>query len=335
MQPSDPQPTPQVAPDARRVQAWSEYWSSGALHSCAGSFQGNYGGALRSFWERVFSAAPAAPRLLDLCCGNAPLAKLWLESAWPAHGGSLDAVDAAEVAPAWLAQLAPAARGAIRVHAGVDAARLPFDPASFDLCTSQYGVEYVGPAALREAWRVLRPGGRLAAVVHHRGSLPVRIAREEVREHEWLRDADGLLERAADMLEPMARSADAAGRAALQRDADARRRRERYDSGLRELAARAAAARWPDLLHEVHAALAGVLRVARESGAGAGHEALAAVRAGLARAQLRQRELVDCACDAAGLQALLAPFGAGPHDIGEVAFDNGELAGWTVLALRG
>jgi hypothetical protein len=132
----------------------------------------------------------------------------------------------------------------------------------------------------------------------------------------------------------MARSADAAGRAALQHDAGARRARARYDEALRQLAVRAAAARWPDLLHEVHAALAGVLRAARETGAGAGHEALAALRAGLARAQLRQRELVDCACDAAGLQALLAPFGDGPREIGEVAFENGELAGWTVLARR-
>lgn len=334
MQPPEPVPPPQAAPDARRVQAWSDYWSSGALHSCAGSFQGNYGGALRAFWERVFAASPVAPRLLDLCCGNAPLAQLWLEVAWPAGGGSLDAVDAAQVAPPWLAQLPLEARRAIRVLAGVDAASLPFPPASFDLCTSQYGVEYVGPAALHEAWRVLRPGGRLAAVVHHHRSLPVRIARAELLEHEWLRDADGLLARAADMLEPMARSADAAGRAALQHDADARRRRERYDTALRALVARAAAARWPDVLHEVHAALAGVLRAARESGAVAGQEALATLHAGLARAQLRQRELVDCACDAAGLQALLAPCGEGPREIGEVAFDNGELAGWTVLALR-
>jgi hypothetical protein len=44
--------------------------------------------------------------------------------------------------------------------------------------------------------------------------------------------------------------------------------------------------------------------------------------------------MVDCACDAAGLQALLAPFGDGPREIGEVAFENGELAGWTVFARR-
>jgi SAM-dependent methyltransferase len=331
---SDPHPPDPTAPDVRRVQAWSDYWSSGALHSCAGSFQGNYEGALRRFWERVFRSAPAAPRLLDLCSGNAPLAKLWLEAAWPAHGGSLDAVDAAAIAPPWLASLPVQARAAIRVHAHVDVARLPFEAASFDLCTSQYGVEYVGPVALREACRVLRAGGRFAAVVHHAQSLPVRIGREELLQHDWLRGADGLLACAADMLEPMARSADPAGRAALQRDAEARRRRERYDAALHQLQARASAARWPDLLLEVHATLAGILRVARESGAAAGHQELAALGDRLARDQLRQRELVDCACDAAGLQALLAPFGAGPCEIGEVAFDNGELAGWTVLAQR-
>lgn len=323
-----------LAPDASRVQAWSDYWSSGALHSCAGSFQGNYGGALRRFWERAFETLPAAPRLLDLCCGNAPLAKLWLEGAWRRSGGALDAVDAARIAPPWLAARTPEERAAIRIHSGVDVARLPFEAASFDLCTSQYGVEYVGPAALQEARRVLRPAGRLAAVVHHQQSLPVRIARQELLDHAWLADADGLLARAADMLEPMARSADAAGRAALQHDAQARRQRERYDAILRQLAARTSAARWPDLLHEVHAALSAVLRVARESGAAAGQQALDSLRAGLAQAQLRQRELVDCACDADALHALLAPFGSASCEIAEVAFDNGELAGWSVLARR-
>lgn len=334
MRPSPSDAPAPAAPDARRIQAWNEYWSSGALHSCAGSFQGNYSGALLRFWQRAFELAPAAPRLLDLCCGNAPLAKLWRESPSSRTGGTLDAVDAAAIDPPWLAALAPDARGAIRIHAGVDAARLPFDAASFDLCMSQYGVEYVGPAALREARRVLRPGGYLAAVIHHSLSLPVRIAREELLLHAWLLGADGLLARAEDMLEPMARSADAAGRAALQKDVEAARRRTRYDEALRALASRAAAAPWPDLLHEVHATLAGVLRVARESGERSGREALAALRSGLARAQLRQRELVDCACDAAGLQTLLAPFGEGPREVAEVAFDNGELAGWAVLARR-
>lgn len=334
MLPADPSHPSPSAPDARRVQAWSDYWSGGALHSCAGSFQGNYEGPLRDFWERAFGATPGGGRMLDLCCGNAPLAKLFLEGRWRTHGGSVDAVDAARVAPPWLAGLSPPARAALRIHAGVDAARLPFADAGFELCTSQYGVEYVGPAALREARRVLRPGGVLAAVVHHAQSLPVRIGREELEFHHWLRAPDGLLARAADMIGPMARSGDPAGRAALQRDADARRRRDRYDAGLRELAARAAAARWPDLLQEVHAALAGALRRAREGGAAAGHDLLTALQADLERARLRQFELVECACDAHALHALLAPFGAASCEIGEVAFENGELAGWTVFARR-
>ena len=44
----------------RRIESWSRYWASGALHSCAGSFDGNYAGSLRAFWNEVFSSLPPA-----------------------------------------------------------------------------------------------------------------------------------------------------------------------------------------------------------------------------------------------------------------------------------
>jgi ubiquinone/menaquinone biosynthesis C-methylase UbiE len=52
-----------------------------------------------------------------------------------------------------------------------DALHIPFDSWSFDLVTSQFGVEYAGRAAFVEAARLVAPGGQLALLVHHRASI--------------------------------------------------------------------------------------------------------------------------------------------------------------------
>ena len=37
--------------ESARRAAWSAYWATGGLHSCVGSFGGNYGGAIGGFWR--------------------------------------------------------------------------------------------------------------------------------------------------------------------------------------------------------------------------------------------------------------------------------------------
>lgn len=321
-------PAPPAGPRhiaAERRDAWTRYWASGALHSCAGSFAGNYSGAIRAFWEGVFSSLAGQARVLDLCCGNAPLAQLLLELRSEA-GVVVDAVDMALVAPDWVDELPPAERERVRIHSGVDVAALPFDDASMDLCTSQYGIEYVGEAAVAEACRVLRPRGRFAAVLHHVDSLPVRIAREDLGHLAWLQCEGGLFDATRAMLRPMAISATAQGREQLNRDADASAARDRFNALQRELDVRAGAARWPDALQDARDACAAVLQQAREQGEAAAAGTLARVREDVAALALRDRELVDSALDRAALEALLAPLRDLQVDV--LCFDTGDIAGW-------
>src|SRR5690606_7080946 len=193
-------------------------------------------------------------------------------------GIEVDAVDAALVALAWVEELPPAERARVRIHSGVDVAALPFGEGSVDLCTSQYGIEYVGPAAVAEARRVLRSGGRLAAVLHHVDALPVRIAREDLGHLAWLGREGGLFDATTAMLRPMASSATTEGRARLQGDAQALAAREAFNAVQRELDARCAAARWPDALQDARDACAAVLQQARMEGEDAAAATLARVR---------------------------------------------------------
>jgi len=97
----------------------------------------------------------AGDRLLDMACG----AGLALELAG-LRGAACSGIDAA-------ARLVAVARdrnpdGDIRVG---DMQDLPWEPASFDVVTSFRGIWNTTPGAVAEAYRVLRPGGRLGITV--------------------------------------------------------------------------------------------------------------------------------------------------------------------------
>lgn len=324
---------PQTPPDfdpAMRARVWSDYWASGTQHSCAGSFSGNYAGNIAAFWRSVFALLPSDARVLDACCGNAPLGRLLLESDVAERVSELVAVDAAQIAPVFPAEYA----GRVSVHAGVDVAALPFPDGGFDLCMSQYGIEYVGVPAFVECGRMLREGGRLAAVLHHVQALPVRIAREECGHIDVLLGDEGFFARARAMIEPMARAATEAGRAALMRDTQANAARAALNEALRALQARIDAALWPDVLLEQRDAVMQLLGQVPGIGAQAAHQHLEALQRALLASQLRQRELVAFALDEAGLRALMEAFPGRIERLEPLSFDNGELAGWALVACR-
>lgn len=326
-----PGPTLASAREAR-VDSWTSYWRGGALHSCAGSFAGNYEGPLREFWGARFAELEDAARVLDVCCGNAPLSQMLVDdAAFQRRAARIDAVDLADIDPPWLADLDDPARQRVRVHPRVDAALLPFDDDTFQLCMSQFGIEYAGAAALAELRRVLAPGGCIAALVHHHDSLPTTIAREELEHAAWLAD-ESLAEQAAALIPAMARSATAEGQQALRVDAVANDQRARFNGSLQRLQQRRAEARFPDLLEEVGEALMGLLQQARQAGEGAAQVAFERWQGEYRRGLLRQRELVEHAFDEQTLSVWMAPLQGLETRVQPIAFSAGGLAGWGVLA---
>lgn len=292
-----------IDPRQPQVQAWSGYWSSGVLHSCASSFGGNYAGAIAAFWRNVFAGPPRGARMLDLASGNGALPQLALEQVTDA-GFRVDAVDLAALAPGWAASVA---HERLRFHPGVALESLPFDDGVFDLVTSQYGIEYARwPEALHEALRVCDANGTLACVVHHAGSLLVRIGRQEAANLSLLLQGDGLLAAAGCVVPWAARAGDAGnGREGGRAMAAAR---QAYNMAMSAVADALEGNPVPDALlstrHQVHSLVVAVRNGV--VGPERALEMLGKFRDELAMSRLRTDGMLASARDREGIQAMVS-----------------------------
>ena len=109
-------------------------------------------------------AVEAGDRVLDVACGTGIVARLAAARAGP--GGAVAGADLNQ------GMLEVAAAAATDLPTGIewhraDAAALPLPDGAFDVVCCQQGLQYCTDRsrALREAWRVLAPGGRVAVAV--------------------------------------------------------------------------------------------------------------------------------------------------------------------------
>lgn len=225
--------------------------------------------------------------MLDVATGNGSVPRLLLEM-FP-DGVQVDAVDMARLKPTWLdADNQPR----VHFHPGVAMEELPFPAASFDLVTSQFGIEYgQWPQSIEEAVRVCKPAGRVALLMHHVDSLVVRMGRIEARHQQFLLADDGVVAAAGALVPHLARVA--AGQAP---DAQANACRQAYNTAMGALAERLSG-EVPDLLLEARQQVHAIVAKVASAGEGTCLQALQAYAQALQDASLRTVELLECALD--------------------------------------
>lgn len=324
-----------MATDERgaRRQAWDQYWDFGTLHSCPGSYVGNYGGALGEFWKQRFHSLEPGMRVLDLGSGNGALAALMISAVGERDLPAIDAVDYATPRPDWLKKN-PAAGERIRFHSGVAMEQLPFDDASFDRIFSQYGYEYADPErAVAEVIRVAGPGAEIAMVCHHRDSRPARVAAEEVVLIDWLLEESSLMTATGDLLPWMELSATPEGIERLRASPEANQARQAFNEAMGALMERANESPFGDLLVEAHDMCQQAVQRSAQRGEQAGREMLSSWREALVNARLRSRELCENALDEAGIRAIAASLeAAGFETTIDTLHERKFLMGWTLVA---
>lgn len=148
----------------RDVRAWTSFWREQGPHSHCLRLGGDaVGSTLRRHWETLACGLAAQERVIDIGCGSGIVGRIMLATR---PDLSIAGIDSANIRFGGAPGLA--------IHGGVEMEALAFPPASFGWAVSQFGFEYGDPhRAAPELARVLRPGGRLSLVVHHRESAIV------------------------------------------------------------------------------------------------------------------------------------------------------------------
>lgn len=153
------------------ARAWDDHWRKSSDES---SFTGNADShpVLVRTWMNFFSKYYQRGndfRYVDIATGGG----IVIRCAHDAFSGNLPSTSALDISGHAIDEITDRFPEVVGVVA--DAAAIPLDSYSFDLVTSQFGVEYAGVAAVYEAARLVSVGGQLAFVLHCR---PGRIYEE-------------------------------------------------------------------------------------------------------------------------------------------------------------
>ncbi len=161
----------------RGTTAWSNYWASGKVSTFGRIDDLDSGAALVSLWRRLLAPISDA-KALDMGCGNGALGQMLLKIA-AEEGVSLAVagVDSAVIPPDAELPEGLTLQGETQIE------QMPFENDHFDLAVSQFGFEYAETAgALAEVFRVLRPGGQLVIIGHHRSAYVCRDSFDILRQ---------------------------------------------------------------------------------------------------------------------------------------------------------
>lgn len=289
----------------QRADIWSRYWSSGARHSCLGSFGQHYEGAIGRWWQTVFEGLQPGQRVLDVATGSGALLQLALKHI-PSQTVHLHGVDVGQVAPAWARELAPEQRARVQIHSGVSAESLPFADQSFGLITSQFGLEYTGlDRSLTEIRRVLVSGGALRCILHHANSQSVMLARTEVTHTQWLLAPGGLLDVTEQLCGPFSQAATPQGRVELAGNQKANVLRQAFNALQDERLQLISTSDCPDVLHEASDAVNNALQSASRQGVVAASALVQQFAQKLRDSEFRLADLIDHALSEQSLDDLL------------------------------
>ncbi len=152
------------------MNPWSIFWRQGHSTTFGPYYKQGYEGAVADWWKSVLADLPPEVSVMEVGCGNCSLLPDMVRSGLK---GKYIGVDLAAVKPSDVASQGLADSGIeLVLHSETPAEELPEPDESVDLFASVFGIEYSNlEKSFSEAYRVLKPGGSLRALLHHSDSV--------------------------------------------------------------------------------------------------------------------------------------------------------------------
>ena len=163
------------------MNPWSVFWRQGHSTTFGDWYKQGYDGAVAEWWQAALTQAPENATVIELGCGNCSLLPAMVKAG---SGGKYIGVDVARVSPSAVAEQGLAESGVeVILHSETPAEEVPEADAMADLLASVFGIEYSGlDRSVPEAARLLKPGGRFCALLHHDESIVTTMSKRAISE---------------------------------------------------------------------------------------------------------------------------------------------------------
>ena len=170
---------------------WSNYWQAGQLTSLPQDFKENYNGEIHHEWNACFQRLSEKNSLLDLCAGNCAISLLAVEYAKLNNLElSVSALDFADISKINIIKKCPnheANLKEITLYSNCLVEDTGLNENSFNLITSQYGIEYCDwESSAKEVYRLLKTGGEFVMISHSGSTEIVKYMKIEKSDYQSL-----------------------------------------------------------------------------------------------------------------------------------------------------
>jgi len=165
------------------MNPWSLFWRQGHSTTFGDYFKSGYTGAVADWWQSQLSHLPGDTVVMELGCGNCSLLPAMIKAGVK---GRYIGVDIARVQlSAICEQGLPGSGIEVTLHSETPAEDIPEPDDSVGLVASVFGIEYSNiDRSLPEVSRLLQPGGRFCALLHHVDSVVTSMSRRAISEYD-------------------------------------------------------------------------------------------------------------------------------------------------------
>lgn len=312
----------------QRIENWSQYWLTSDNSSCVQGID-NEGSDIRTFWKEVADCLEDSSNILDVYTGKGAVIFTLVDYQIKKNVGLSNyvGIDISNISP----NIDEKLKNKIVFTNQTSVYQMPFSDNDFDFITSQFGLEYdLNVKAGNEIKRVLKPHGKLYAVMHAQDSILASVAKEENEHLDFLFDEINGLGILESLVPYYVLLKNPANVAKLNNNKDALERRNNFNQMVNELEMLAQKSIAPNLIKNCLEIFHSILNEAKNNGKKATLLKILKLKQSLKDNYARNAELVEASYDLKTIENFCKEIKANKHQVKEL-FSNNRKVAWGLI----